>query len=347
MLAVIKGGAVDRVPFVQYDGIVLNDEAWRLVGRGNLGLLRWSAVHGIVHPNCRYAHEEFWRGQRRGLRTTLHTPAGELWQERLYESGYGSSAITKHFVCDARDYEVLLAYLCDCQVVPRLDIWQRDRTQLGEDGLPLVATPRTPYQQLWIEWTGLGNLTFHMADAPDRVMSCLAEMDRLMRRVFDVAEQAPLDLIDFPDNITAPVLGPARFEQYCMPYYRELSERLAPKGVAVFVHMDGDLRPLHQAVATCGITGLDSFSPAPDNDTSVAEAVALWPNMRLLVNFPSSCHLLPADQVYEVAMQLLAEGGHTGHLQIQVSENVPGSAWRTSYPAIARAIHDFGPPSPS
>jgi hypothetical protein len=89
---------------------------------------------------------------------------------------------------------------------------------------------------------------------------------------------------------------------------------------------------------------LDSFAPAPDNDTTVAEAVALWPDMRLFINFPSSQHLLPAEGVRAQAEEILAAAGHTGRLQIQVSENVPHAVWRTSMPAIAEAIEAFGRP---
>ena len=52
----------------------------------------------------------------------------------------------------------------------------------------------------------------------------------------------------------------------------------------------------------------------------------------------------PEPQVRAQAEDLLAAGGHSGRLQIQVSENVPHHAWRTSFAAIADAIDDFGVP---
>jgi hypothetical protein len=108
--------------------------------------------------------------------------------------------------------------------------------------------------------------------------------------------------------------------------------------------MDGDLKPLWEAISASKVGGLDSFAPAPDNDTTVAEAVALWPEKRLWVNFPSSVHLRPAEAVRAQAEEILAAAGHTGRLQIQISENVPYSVWRTSLPAIAEAIDAFGRP---
>jgi hypothetical protein len=188
----------------------------------------------------------------------------------------------------------------------------------------------------------------HLADAPGIVEECLALLGDVLRRVFEVAYHAA-DRIEIPyvvigDNITAPLIGPARFRKYCVPYYLLAADIMAERGVPLFVHMDGDLKPLWDAIGESGVKGLDSFSPPPDNDTSVAQAVAMWPEMRLLLNFPSSVHIAGPKTIYQRACTILEEGGHTGRLQIQVSENTPPDAWRTSYPQIVRAIADFGKP---
>lgn len=345
ILAVIHGRDHDRVPFAQYDGIVPKEELFALLGRGNIGFIRWSAVHALDTPNCSFTSEEYQVGDRRAVRTTLHTPAGSLTEERVFEPGYGSSSVRKHYVVEPRDYEVLLAYLRDVVVRENLDQFCNDREALGEDGIPMPALTRTPYQQLWIQWVSLEDLAFHLADCPDLVEECMAEMKRICLQTYEVARRAalrePLHLVNIPDNITAPTIGPARFREHCVPLYNRLADMLDGLDVRVFVHMDGDLRPLWDDIAASRIGGIDSFSPPPDNDTSPADAIRLWPDMRLWLNFPSSVHIRGAETVYAVAMDILEQAGRSGRLQIQISENVPAGTWRTSYPAIVRAIADF------
>ncbi len=118
---------------------------------------------------------------------------------------------------------------------------------------------------------------------------------------------------------------------------------LSDAGIPVFVHMDGDLKPLWHLIGNSRVGGLDSFSPAPDNDTTVAEAAKMWPDKRLFVNFPSSVHLRSADEIHAEAESILQAAGHTGRLEIQLSENVPPEAWPISLPAIAAAIDAFRP----
>jgi len=169
-------------------------------------------------------------------------------------------------------------------------------------------------------------------------------MGGVVRRICEVVRRTPVDFVDFPDNITAPVIGPANFRRWCVPLYDEMAAMLADRDVPVFVHMDGYLAPLYEAIGGSGVRGLDSLSPPPDNDTGPGRAHAMWPEMRLFVNFPSSVHLTPAERVYQGACQLLDEAGHSGRLQIQISEDVPPDAWRRSFPEIARACQEFGPP---
>ncbi|MFP4056795.1 MAG: hypothetical protein ACLF0G_07990 [Candidatus Brocadiia bacterium] len=342
MMAVLEGREHDRVPFVQYSGLAAPDEqVWAEIGRARVGILRWTRAHRLEHPHCHVEHEDTVAECRSLRRTTLHTPEGSLVEERAFEGGYGSSCIRRHFVQEPADYKVLNAFLRDAVVADDTAAWRQVDAALGEDGLPLTAVERTPYQQLWVQWAGLENLAVHLAEQPQVVEETLELLAAQARQVFEVAARSPAPFVDFPDNITAPVVGAERFRRWCVPFYDDLAGMLGESGRRVFVHMDGDLRPLHTAIGQSRVGGIDSFSPCPDGDTRLAEARSAWPQMRLWANFPSSCHLRPYREVRAVAERLLEEDGRSGLLQLQVSENVPRQAWRTSYRAIAEAVEAF------
>lgn len=352
MLAVLKGHAHDLVPFVQYDGIAAsNHEIWSVIGRNNMGVLRWSGVHKFLYPNCRFEYEKFERDGRRGQRTVLYTPKGQLTEERLYEPTYGTSSASKHFIQDKKDYDIFIAFLRDVQVCEDAEHFLTDQKDLGEDGMPMVAVARTPYQQLWVQWVSLMDLSLHLVDYSDILEECISLLKNIERKIFrivrNVACKTPIPFVNVPDNITAPAIGQQYFKKYCVPLYNELADMLADMDIPVVVHMDGDLKPLWQAVGESRIKGLDSFSPLPDNDTSAAQAVSMWPDKRLLLNFPSSVHLSEPDIIYLKAQQILGEAGDSGRLWIQISENVPPGVWKKSFPQIVQAIKEFGPPKMS
>jgi hypothetical protein len=347
MLGVIRGREIDRVPFVQYDGLAApNGTVWEVVARENFGVLRWSSVHRLERPHCDFTSAPFEKNGRRGVVNTMTTLYGELREVKLFEPVYNSAATLEHFVKTPDDYRILLAFLRDTAVVENVAQYLKDDREVGDDGLPMVAMDRTPFQQLWVQWVCLEELCLHLADYDPLLLQCIDELKRIHFDTYEIVYKAVktygIPFVDVPDNITAPAIGVKYFQQYCVPMYARLAEML--DDVPVFVHMDGDLQPLADAIAHSGVGGLDSFSPQPDNDTRVADAVAQWPGMRLFLNFPSSVHLGTPDEIYAAAMTILREGGHTGRLQIQISENVPPDTWRTSFPAIVQAIADFGKP---
>jgi hypothetical protein len=343
ILAVIRGDRPDRVPFVQYENAAAPDaEIWERIGRGNMGLLRWTRLHRIEHPNCTTRTEAISLDELSGQRTIIQTPGGTLTAERLFEPTYGTGAAHHHFIRQPQDYDALLAYLKDAVVVADSAPFERAVAELGDDGLPLPAVERTPFQQLWVQWVSIEDLSYHMLDCPERVAACMDALAQQEREVCRVAAAAPVEFVDFPDNITAPVIGPDNFQRYCVPFYNELAELLGER--PVFVHMDGDLQPLWPAIGASGVRGIDSLSPPPDNDTSAGQAVSMWPDTRVWVNYPSSVHLAAPRVVYDQTAEILEQAGHSGRLQIQISENVPPGLWRQSFPEIVRAIEDFGRP---
>lgn len=342
MLALVQGRTHDRVPFVMYDGILPVEDVGAYLGRERVGRLKWSAVHRVEHPHCRFESETYQVEGAPWQRNTLHTPAGSIYEQRAFEPAYETSSIRKHYVQEPADYEVLWAYLEDSIVLEDYERYHRDQAELGDMGLPLAAVERTPYQQLWVQWVGLDHLAYHLIDYPERVAHTMGLLRKRAREIFEIVRHSPAPFVDVPDNITAPTIGPRRFREHCVPLYDELADLLTEQNVPVFVHMDGDLKPLWQEIAASKVGGLDSFAPAPDNDTTVAQALSLWPDKCLWVNFPSSVHLRSYDEVRAVAEEMLAVGGQSGRLQIQISENVPYAVWRTSLPAIVDAIDAYG-----
>jgi hypothetical protein len=349
MLAVMQGRPHDRVPFIQYDDAAApNAEIWEVIGRENMGLWRWSRVHRVEHPHCAFESRRIQRKGILGKVRTLHTPAGDLVEEVFYEPTYHAGSIKKHFIKEPKDYRIFMAYLRDSIV--RMDLWRyrRDLVELGDDGWPLPAVSRTPFQQLWIQWVCINDLSIHLVECPEIVEEVISLLIKIERQVYQVvrraADRVPLPMIDVPDNITAPVIGPRYFRKCCLPLYNELADMLADKGTLVYVHMDGDLKPLWKLIGESSVRGIDSLSPPPDNDTSVGQAHAMWPEMRLCANFPSSVHLAEPEEIHRVALGILNEAGHSGRLQIQISENVPPGMWRKSFPQIVRAIREFGKP---
>jgi len=350
MLRVFRGGELDRVPFVHVDNLAAPNEAlWKALGRENVGISRWSSVTKLVSRNCKKATERFTgKNGVPAVRNTIYTPKGSIYEEVQFCADYGAPAITKHFLTEEADYPVLMEYFRDLLVLPDADTYLRDMKELGEDGLAYAVLSRTPYQKLWVEFAGIEDLAEHMLEYPELLEECCEVLGSHLCRMFDIvaelSREIEIPIVNIPENITAFMIGKEKYRKYCLPYYAKCKEKLGEANIAVVSHLDGDLRGIWEEIGMSAIDGIDSFTPPPTGDTSVREALAMWPDLRILCNFPSSVHICPQEEIYAAAKQILAEGGSSGRMWMQISENVPKDVWKTSFPPILQAIEEFGKP---
>ena len=347
MVRFLRGEEVGRMPLVQYSGLAAPDaDVWAAFGEESMAVLAWAGATRSSAPNCEMTSRDVTVDGGPGTETVLTTPAGSLVERRKRLPDLpGVSGFVEHFVKTVDDYEILLAYLNDLRVEPAPEGLAELVDRLGEHGLPHVALPRTPYQALWVQWAALDHLGLHLYDRPDLLEAVMVRLGELLVEAAKAAALAAKDAefyhVVIGDNISAPLIGPDRFERWCRPYYEQVTDIAHDAGLKVFAHLDGDLAALGDAIARTRFDGVDSMSPPPDNDMSVAEALRLWPDKMVWANFPSSVHLQPPEAITETARRLLEEGGRSGRFWIQLSENLPPGRWRTSIPAINRAIDEF------
>ncbi len=350
MINMIRGEEVDQLPFAAYRGMLPIDDIRRTFGVASVGLLGWTPAHRTISPNCARREETIvLEDGNEGVIDYLETPKGTLVQKRAIVPAWGGPwGWLEHYVKTAEDLEALLSYFQDSHVVVDTDGVNELNAELGEYGLPHVSLPRTPYQQLWIEWADINDVAALMVDAPDLIEEVFQAMAEHYIEATKATAQAATEC-DFHhttigDNVTAPMIGPKMFEKWCVPYYRQAAEIMNEAGIRFMVHLDGDLKPLWDALDGSHIGGIDSLSPPPDNDTPVGMALERWSEMMIWANFPSSVHLREAAEIRSMTEQLLTEGGHTKRFWIQISENMPPEGWRKSFPEIIGAIREFGRP---
>lgn len=343
MLAVLKGEPVDHSPFVTYNhNAAPNEEIWAALGRNHMGVYRGTYIHKTENDECKLVTEDIVRNGREGLRKSIITPKGTLFEEHLKQYDLNTYAMTKHYVETREDLEILLYYFRTCRCVPYHQYFYNNLEEVGDDGIVSVSVERTPFQQMWILWASMIDLSYLILDCEDLVEECMSEISRMLGEQFEIMAKAvkelPIPLVEFPENMTAPCIGEERFEKYCIPYYRRLKEMIGDTMLGI--HADGDVKILAPQIARSGLDFLESFSPPPDNDMPLSEAVKVWPNMSFFINFPSSVHLDTPEKIYETAMEIMkvCQGRK---MWIQASESVPPGVWKKSYPEIIRAVEQF------
>ena len=121
-----------------------------------------------------------------------------------------------------------------------------------------------------------------------------------------------------------------------MPIYRQILEILDDAGKRLLVHYDGKLRLVSGEIAALAIDGIDSFTPPPEGDMSVAEARACWPDKFLWLHPPLGWYEEGRAALVRRIQKMVRDAGPQ-RFCLMISEDVP-PRWEESIPTVLEAL---------
>jgi hypothetical protein len=270
------------------------DIAYWVAGQQESGSAKpeWSTEEGFLRLHSDlgilpyYYYEKFWAAEPRydgsieltetkeGRKSTrlLRTPVGGLREESVYSPLSCSVGITKHFVESERDLDVLLYVLQHRRLVPaNLADWpERRRLWQAYRGLPCIGLPRSPMAALFVEWAGVQNGSYLMADCPEKCKEALRLMEEQEYPIIEaVCELAP-PLVHFPDNLSSDCMT-RLYDGHLAGVHRRRIERLHAAGVRCAVHLDGTVKGLLPKLIRSGFDAIEALTPKPGGDLDVEE----------------------------------------------------------------------------
>ena len=339
VLAALHRQPVDQVPFTVYQSKIpqcaverrLRTEGLCLVHRGVPALT--SSSHNCAWRTCTYT--ENGRPRRR---TEIETPAGRLWQVDE-PAGFTSWTLARLFK-GPEDYAPLLALVRDTRHAPNYEAFAAAERWMGDDVILRANVGAQPLHQVMIHWMGIETFAVEWAERRDEVLRLVRALEDNLRQVFPLLADSPITHANFGGNEVPEVMGPPRYREFCLPLVRECAEFLHRKGKLLGTHLDGNNRPWARDVAEAPFDYIEAFTPAPDTDMTLREALDAWPDKVLWINFPSSLHLADLDTIRRTTRELIAAAAGTDRLIVGITEDVPPDRWQANFLAISEAIRE-------
>jgi len=323
VLAIVDGEAPDQTPFLVWDNKIPNAAAAkRLVELEACIVVKSTVYHarfGSIPKHETVSNED----GRRFLRTTYVTPHRELTDVSLVSSG--SLWHQKPVFESPEDYEAVFALVSDCCYEPAFDTFLADDLRYGSSGIARPATEKSPLFEILYDYMGVANFAVEWQERREMVVRLFELLLEKRRERLEIARRSPARFVIVDGNIEMNVVGKERFERFYAPVISEAAELLRASGKRTGLHLDGRNRPLAGHVSRLPIDLIESFTPPPDCDMSLPEALEAWPGKRFMVNIPSSVHLAGAAAVQAMTASLAAQAGASGRAAIGIIEDVPVS----------------------
>jgi hypothetical protein len=341
ILHTLHGESIDGVPWSCYAGTVPAGQVERELRNRGMALIVSIPVCLREMPHVQVLEREAWEDGQRCIYRTYRTPVGEVMEKRRVEEGYGSQWIVEHLIRRPEDYRVVEFMVRDTRLMENYDAIVELEQNLGGDGLALAWATRSPYQQMFIELTGIERLALDRADGLPQFASLREALEEQHKAIYHMAAQSPATLIWCPDNLTDFVAGGEVFDSYYVPYYNRFARMLHRAGKIMVTHMDGRLRSLAEGIGRTEIDVIEAFTPPPMGDLGIAEGRAAWPEKVIWANFPGSVFLQDPDEIRNFTVRLLREAMPGGRFILGITENIPRAVRDRSLRAMADGISDY------
>ncbi len=271
--------------------------------------------------------------------TTFFTPSGKLTTvERLLPN---TVWIEKYLFGDPSDYDALEALIASRIYLPDFEQFMADDQKLADQSIARPTTIHSPMHELIYEFMGIENFSIEWAENRDRVLHLCDVLKQDWRKRVEITAASPAKFAVIEGNTQLQVIGEERFLKYYFPNIEEACEILHSKGIYAGAHLDGNNKKLAPLIARTSLDFIESFTPPPDCDLSVAEARQIWQGKSLLVHFPSSVHLFGAAAIEAHVEEILKQAGTGERFAIGVSEDVPNGGIETLVP-LFRFIQKYG-----
>jgi hypothetical protein len=331
-----SGEQPDRIPYTIYQNEwrhTAADPRWQPLYEKGLGVT-WH-VHTVREQwaaEVEMVQDTWTEGGQKYERRTIKTPVGEIhdlhvddWQR-------------KYCLETAEDYRVMTYVARHTTVQPAYEHYEEKAKEIGPYGIPLVALGRTPLQSILVDFVGLENFAYHLADLRDEMMELYQSLLDVLRRKVALAAEGPGRFVSVLENFTADSLGPLRYRQLLLPVYQELFPILQSAGKIVGTHYDGQLSVCKKLIAQAPIDLIESLTPMPEGDLSLTEARTAWPDKLFWSNINVALYYLPPEELKQVVWQRIREGAPDGRrLAFEVSEQYPDN-WFESVGTVLDAL---------
>ena len=186
---------------------------------------------------------------------------------------------------------------------------------------------------------GPERLAVDLADEVPALMELLDLLTQLTLEKFREAVKGPARYIKLWENLAVEMIGLRQYRQRLVPTYRQILKILRDADKRLLVHYDGKLRTIAGEVAALDIDGIDSFTPPPEGDMSVAEARACWPEKFLWLHPPLGWYEEDRATLVARTQEMVRDAGPR-RFCLMISEDVPPQ-WETSVPAVLEALQQL------
>jgi uroporphyrinogen-III decarboxylase len=184
----------------------------------------------------------------------------------------GTEMEFEHMVQTAEDVHMYQFMYQDAVYRPRYDFVRNQIAQMGESGVISIFGPPTPLLDLIMFQIRLPTIYFLMQDHPKEVTSLLEAMHRRNCEYYEVAAEAPGEVVRSFEDTSTTLISPELYRDWCLSQLQDYRDICRARGKLFVPHMCGLLKGVLPELRDTGLDGIEAVTPPPLGDTPIGLA---------------------------------------------------------------------------
>lgn len=206
---------------------------------------------------------------------TITTPVGTLRQVDQYSPLSFSTGILEHFIKDIDDLKVYLWVMRHTDFIPRYDYAKARYETIGDNGVVLCYTPKSPVMDMIALWSGVENVSYMRCDDEEEFCAILDELEEYYDKACQIVVDSPAECIMIPENITSECAAPF-YDRHMKRYHQKWTGAIRQAGKYSFVHQDGTVRGLIGKLSKeSHFDVIEAVTPKPVGDVFIEDVASL------------------------------------------------------------------------
>ncbi len=312
-----------------------DDPAWLPLFRQGLGLTWPFHPYRLVYDGVECVESKDRVDGKLFLRQAFRTPFGEVSAQWLDEWP------VKYWLETEQDYRLMEYVVRHTRVEPDIPRYLQFVAQAPEYVIVHPSVGPSPILKIIVDFAGLEKFAYHLADCYDAVLGLFEALRAQFRRSCEIVADGPGRFVWVPESYSAEMMSPRHFHQFLLPVYEECFPMLRSAGKIVGTHFDGKTLAYRDAIRRMPVDLIESLTPPPEGDQTLAEARRAWPDKLFWCNINVSCYNLPPRELKQTVQEYALEAGQNGRgVAFEISEQYPAN-WKESVPVVLEALAEL------
>jgi hypothetical protein len=351
LIAALQGDPVDRLPFSPFLAYVWESFPRAVQDAGQLAFHQGIGAdplwRGAPCPVRMTEKGVAWHVYEKDSRkiTVVETPVGTLRMAHQRSAAGNTDFLVEHPLKTPEDFKVQTWIEEHRQYELNLEPVREHFAANGREGLSigmLVPRGKSAYQSLVEHLVGTEELIYAVCDFPEVVHELLEAMVTNDLCAVSLAIESPYEYFLSWEDSSTQNYSPTQYDQYIGSEIGEWCRILGQSGKRYLQHACGHVRALVPRMQAHGAYGVESISPPPTGNISIADArAAVGSDFAIIGGIEPTMFLNLQGTEFDAYVEQTISAGQGGPFVLANSDSCPPGVTVEKFARVAEIVRAF------